>query len=135
MFSRITHLPLGVMAFCLIINILIASLWYQPFMLGKAWQNFTGQPIDGPPNPAKLIPAILGTVVYIFTLAILFQLIGIDSLGKGLLFTGFICLGIIAAVAIPIHLYDGFPLKQFIINFGLTLVNFLINGALLGRFS
>lgn len=116
---------------CIVINVIIAILWYMPFLFGKIWSGITNQSIDGPPDPKNLIIGIICGIIFVFTIAILLKSINVQSVGEGITFGLLIGIGIIASINLPVNIYNGQNLTLFFIDSGLSLFSIIINSIIL----
>ena len=111
---------------CVVLGIIISMVWYMPFAFGGIWSGITGQPVNGPPVPFKLIIGIISTVIVVFSIAVIFKLLKSESIFEGILIGIIIAIGIIAAVCLPINIYNGFDIRLYFIDTGLSVLNIII---------
>lgn len=122
-FSSINYYAIGL---CLVVSIIISMAWYSPLLFGKQWGELSGQSVGGPPNPGKLITGIICNLVFIITIAILIQLIGVQSVKSALIFSLIIGFGFMFTINLPVYLYNGLKMKLLFIDMGGTLFSIII---------
>ena len=125
------RLDAAAIGICLVLNVVLGTLWYQPFLFGRMYSELTGQPVDGPPNPKKLGTAVVCSLMTVLALAVLLSALGITAIPEALALSLLISIGFVVAVNLPIYLYDGHPLRLFMINSGLTVTGLMLNAVLL----
>ncbi len=113
----------------------IGMLWYGP-LFGKAWarmMRFTPQKMKSMcPGPAKSMS--LGFVTALITASVLdhvVALLGASTFGKGA-YVGFLMwVGFYATTQLGVFLWEGKPLKLWVLNTAASLVTLLVMGGIL----
>lgn len=129
-FPTMNWLPMLV---CLILNIVIGSLWYGPKTFFPVWWKAIGKDAKESPQgtPVTWILLILAGAVQIFFVALAVKVTKMDNALTGLL-TGFVIwLGFVASTSLTVNLFPG-RMKAWFIESGYHLINFLAFGAILG---
>ena len=127
--AQINYLAVLVTA---VVNILLGMLWYSPILFGNIWMKAIGK------TKEELGGAVVGYVFTIITalitavvLALFIGYAQADTILKGIQ-TGFwIWLGFVATTTLAGVLWEGQPLKVYLIYNGLQLVTFIVMGSIL----
>jgi hypothetical protein len=106
---------------CIVVNTFTAILWYSPLVFGKPWSKITGQSIEGAPEPKKLIPAVICTIIFVFTLAFLIDEFKIQYVSQAIVFAFIIGIGITATATLPMNMYNGNKIRLFLIDTGYSV--------------
>jgi hypothetical protein len=122
-FSSLNYYAIGL---CLIISVFISMIWYSPILFGKQWAVLTGQSIGGPPNPVKLLIGVICNLIFVFSITVLIQVLGIQGIMSVFVFSVVVGVGILFAVNLPVYLYNGLKMKLLIIDMGGTMLSILI---------
>jgi Protein of unknown function (DUF1761) len=111
----------------------LGAAWYSPALFVKPWMAALGLNPSGPKKglAAGMISSLIGDLLVAFVLAHFVLWSGAASFATGA-FVGFLCwLGFFAATQFPQGIYEGRPIKLFLINGGYWLVGLLVVGSLL----
>jgi hypothetical protein len=111
----------------------LGATWYSPALFAKPWMAALGIVPTGPKKglAVGMISSLIGDLLVAFALLHFVLWSGAATFGAGA-FVGFLCwLGFFAATQFPQGIYEGRPLKLFVINTGYWLVGLLIIGGLL----
>ncbi len=127
-FANLNYLAIGILV---LINVVLAMLWYSPIMFGKPWAAITGQSIIGPPDAKKILIGIITNAAIVLTIAILTNIIGINDLKNAFTFAGILSIGIVCSTILPIYVYNGYSIKLFIIDAGLAVSFIFISSIVL----
>jgi hypothetical protein len=118
---------------CAVIVWIIGALWYSPVLFAKPWVAIVGRQMGEKPKGVYvgMIGSLLGDLFLCFVLAHIIHWSGVEGwMGGGhiglLMWAGFN-----AAIMFPQSIYEGRPLKYFLINTGYWLVSLVIAGAIL----
>lgn len=103
----------------------------QALPVRAALGGITGQPMDGPPDPKKLMTGIVCAVILVFTLALLIKGLSVTTAGGALLFGVLAGIGIVGAVGLPVSLYNAQGVKLFFIDYGLSLFTIVMDSFIL----
>ncbi len=112
----------------------LGAVWYSPALFAKPWMALLGIT----PDPSKrkglvggMIASFIGDLILALVLSHFVIWSGASTIGWGA-FVGFVSwLGFIAAPNLPQGIYEGRPVRLFLINAGYWLVGLLVVGALL----
>ena len=130
-------------SYCSLINvwsILIASLvffvlgsiWYAPFLFGKAWLEESKVVPDKSKMAKLFISTFIITVFMVHALALLIGVTGAFSLIGGLKLGLLAGLGFTATSIGVTFMYEGRSIKLFLIDAGYHVVGLLASGAIIG---
>jgi Protein of unknown function (DUF1761) len=118
---------------CVVSNMIIGSIWYNPAVFYKTWQRGLGKTGTEGASPAPIMWGL--TIVAAFVEAIFVSML-VSFMGGTLaagLQTGFmVWLGFVATTSIVNHLFAGRPWVVWLIETGNHLVSLLAMGAILG---
>ncbi|HKF47490.1 MAG TPA: DUF1761 domain-containing protein [Terracidiphilus sp.] len=111
---------------------LLGALWYSPVLFGKHWAAIIGRPMGE--KPKGVVRGMIASFVGDLFLAFVFAHIILwsharptfDGIHIGIL----LWVGFVAAPLYPQSIYEGRPVKYFLINSVYWLAGFLIMGAL-----
>lgn len=126
-----TALNLLAIFICVILSNGLAMFWYSPMFLGKPYAAITGMKITGPPSPKKFAVGFGASIIFVLTIAIFVQLLGIHTMPMALTFGLLASFGILVAIILPIYAYNEFGIKLFLIDVGLSVVTTLMNAIIL----
>ena len=119
---------------CGVIVWIIGALWYSPLLFARPWVAIVGRKMGEKPTGVYkgMIGSLIGDLFLCFVLAHIIMWSGAQGwMGGahiGLLTWG----GFFLAVMYPQSIYEGRPLKYFLINCGYWLVSLVSVGAVLG---
>jgi hypothetical protein len=131
------HLPLTnpwAILVSAVIQWILGAVWYSPVLFAKPWMAM----LKITPDPDKrksmifgMISSFIGSLILSFVLWHMINWAGATSYAGGA-FVGFLnWLGFIAAPNFAQGIYEGRPVKLFLINSGYWLVGILVTGGLL----
>ena len=124
----------GALVLSLALNTALAILWYRPFLFGRRWAALTGRSVSAPPDPAKMAVGILCGALFVLAMAVLVEAMDLTRFVHALGLAGLVGLGLIAAIALPIALYNGFGMPLFLIDTGLSVAGALLTSVVLVSF-
>ena len=127
MLSIINEVNLLAVLICVVLNNIMAIVWYMPFLFGKAYSRCTGLPVGGPPSPVNLATGIICNIVMVVALTILIKALGITLIKDALIFSSLVGIGIITTVNLPINRFNRYPLGLFYIDSGMPFVAVIID--------
>jgi hypothetical protein len=111
----------------------LGPLWFSPVLFGKRWGDSVRASSLLPGSPALAMGTTLATTLAAaFAMALLFQVGGIDSTGRGLVAGALVGLGIVATSSLSDALFVGQVRLWWAIQAGYRIVAFLLLGAILG---
>ena len=118
-----------------IFTLAFGMLYYMPFAVGNAWMAALGTSVEeigarGNHKRAFAV-AISGTILSVVVVAILIQLIGAKSLVDGLVVGALTAVGLVLAPMATAYIFEGRPLKLYVINAVESTVSLLVIAALL----
>ncbi len=120
-----------------IASMIIGGLWYSPILFGNIWiklSGFTNKEKDKAKQRgmAKFyIIALIGSLVTSFVLAHFVKYMGITSIGGALQLAFWIWVGFIATVMLGTVIWEGKPVKLYLINAVYQLVSFSVAAVIL----
>lgn len=120
-----------------IVSMVIGGLWYSPILFGNIWMNLMKfNPKDMEKMKEKgmgkyYLTAFIGSLVTSFVLAIIVDYAGAVTVSDALMLGFLIWLGFIVTVALGSVLWEGKPIKVFLINVAHQLVHILIMSIIL----
>jgi hypothetical protein len=118
---------------CAVIVWIIGALWYSPVLFAKPWVAIVGRQMGEKPKGVYvgMIGSLLGDLFLCFVLAHIIHWSGAEGWLGGAHIGVLMWAGFNAAVMFPQSIYEGRPLKYFLINTGYWLVSLVIVGAIL----
>lgn len=110
-------------------------VWYGP-LLGKQWMKLVGKTEKDMKNNTSAMPKLYGAMVVLafvstYVLGTLLMGLHVTSVIAGAQVGLLIGIGLVASAALTSYLFEGRPMKLFLINYGYHIVVLTINGALL----
>jgi hypothetical protein len=111
----------------------LGAAWYSPALFAKPWMAALGIVPTGPKKglASGMISSLLGDLLLSFALLHIILWSGAVTFAAGA-FVGFLCwLGFFAATQFPQGVYEGRPVKLFLINSGYWLIGLLLAGGTL----
>jgi hypothetical protein len=120
-------------AVCAVIVWIIGALWYSPVLFAKPWVAIVGRQMSEKPKGVYvgMIGSLIGDLFLCFVLAHIVFWSGAEGWMGGAHIGLLMWAGFNAAVMFPQSIYEGRPLKYFLINTGYWLVSLVIAGAVL----
>ncbi|TXT54285.1 MAG: conserved membrane protein of unknown function [Promethearchaeota archaeon] len=118
---------------CIIIYWIIGALWFSPMLLGKAWSESLGKnPEELGPDIKQALGTLFTTIIEVFVLAFILDLIGTYDLLIGFLVGLVIGVGYVITTDLYDVLFEGKNFKTFIIDSGYHVLALSISGLILG---
>jgi hypothetical protein len=113
---------------------IIGALWYSPVLFAKPWVEIVGRQMGEKPKGVYrgMIGSLIGDLFLCFVLAHIIHWSGAEGWFGGAHIGLLMWAGFFVAVMYPQSIYEGRPLKYFLINSGYWLVSLVTAGALLG---
>jgi len=121
-----------------IINMIVGSAWYSPFLFSKQWMKITGRKMtDINKKAANKMYAItfITSLVLSYVLAHFLFYTNAHTAVDGVKTALWLWIGVVATTQIPNYLFEERPLKLFLINAGCYLVSLSIMGAVLASWA
>lgn len=111
----------------------LGAFWYSPVLFARPWVEILGRRAGEKPKGVAwgMIASFLGDLLLSLMLAHVVLWSGADSFGSGAFIGLIMWLGFFAATSYPQTIYEGRPLRYFLINNGYWLVGLLVVGGLL----
>lgn len=118
---------------CAVIVWMIGAAWYSPLLFAKPWVAIVGRQMGEKPKGVYkgMIGSLIGDILLCFVLAHVLIWSGAASWLDGAHIGVLTWLGFFAATMYPQSIYEGRPLKYFLINSGYWLVSLALVGAIL----
>lgn len=112
---------------------MLGALWYSPVLFAKPWVAIVGRQMGEKPKGVYvgMIGSLIGDLFLCFVLAHIIRWAGAEGWMGGAHIGLLMWAGFNAAVMFPQSIYEGRPLKYFLINTGYWLVSLVIVGAVL----
>lgn len=118
-------------------GIIIGSFWYSPLLFGNIWiklSKFTLKDMNAAKKKGMgktYLVAFIGSFVFAYVLAHFAKYIGALSVGDALQLGFWSWLGFIVPVQLGMVLWEGKPLKLYLINIAYHLVTLLVMSMIL----
>ncbi len=118
------------------LQMVLGFLWYSPMLFGNLWMKLCGmKPSDMDKHkgemPKSAVLGFLAAIVMVFILAQVIGYTGAKTLMDGVLSAFWMWLGFVATVLAGSVLWEGKPVKLYLLNAGYYLVTLGISGAVL----
>lgn len=128
------HVNFVAIAVSAVVVWIIGALWYSPVLFAKPWVAIVGRQMGEKPKGVYvgMIGSLIGDFLLCFVLAHILMWSGQHGWFGGAHMGVFVWMGFFAAVLYPQSIYEGRPLKYFLINSGYWLVSLAAAGAILG---
>lgn len=109
-------------------SMVIGFLWYSPVLFGNAWQKLMGwSEKQAKEKTAKMGPAylvaLIGALVTAYVLAHLVTYLDVKTWQDALMLAFWTWLGFIATTGLSMVLWEGKPIKLYLINVGYSLAD------------
>ena len=116
-----------------VVAYVIGALWYSPLLFGKMWMSLSKvDPKKMKMNPAPgYIIGFLTTLIMAYVLGFFLELSEAATAVDGLTTAFWIWLGFLATTMLGSVLWEGKPLKLYVLNAAHSLVSILIMGVVL----
>ena len=109
---------------------MFGMLYYMPFAVGNAWMaeiGTTAEEMAARGNHAlPIVVAIVGAILTVTVIAILVQLTGAESFVGGLIIGALVAVGLVLAPMATGYIFEGRPLKLYIINAAENTISLLV---------
>ena len=111
---------------------IIGSLWYSPMLFGGIWMKLSGIKMKNARKAKKkgmgkaYFLAFIGALIMACVLAHFLKYVGATGIGDALQLASWIWLGFIAPIQLGIVLWEGKPVKLYLINTLYYLVVFIV---------
>jgi len=118
-----------------LIQWIIGAIWYSPFLYGPQWNTVVTVPPERKKTRliAGMIVSFLGNLVTSMLLKHIIWWTGWGGLKRGVIVGCLLWAGFIVAPLAAQYIYEGRPLKLFVINTGYWLVALAASAAFLAR--
>lgn len=112
---------------------ILGALWYSPLLFAKPWVAIVGRQMGEKPKGVYrgMIGSLIGDFLLCFVLAHIILWSHMEGWFQGAHIGVLTWLGFFAAVMYPQSIYEGRPLKYFLINACYWLIGLAAAGALL----
>jgi len=111
---------------------MIGFIWYLPSVFGNVWMRALGKRMEELGNPrTSLTTALAMNVVSAVVLAMVFKMLGIETLFAGLHVAFILALGLVVSNQLMRDGFHGVPRKVSLINGANTAVTYLAMGTAL----
>ena len=123
-----------------IASMIVGALWYSPLLFGNLWaklSNFSKSDMEKAKKKgmgSSYFMAFIGSLVTAFVLAAFINLAGAESLRVALEIAFWLWLGFIATTTLSSVLWEGKPVKLYMLNNAHNLVSILIMAAIIASF-
>ena len=129
----IPMLPINITAVVVatIVSFIIGMVWYGP-LFGKSWAKMSGVDMKQRKGMAKKsIAMLISLFILNYVLANTMKFVGAASIGEGLLAAFMTWLGYIATVLIGMVIWEGKPVKLYLIHSAHYLALLLLASAII----
>jgi Protein of unknown function (DUF1761) len=118
---------------CAVIVWVIGAAWYSPLLFAKPWVAIVGRKMGEKPKGVYtgMIGSLIGDLLLCFVLAHIVIWSGAGSWMDGMHIGLLMWAGFFAATMFPQTIYEGRPMRYFLINAGYWLVSLVAVGAVL----
>ena len=117
-----------------VVRFAIGGVWFAPFAFGPAWGRMVG--IEAEAAKARMGRAMAVDFVTGFllawVLANLLQFLGVNRVVSGARVSFFLWFGFIAMPFLSATMYEGRPMKLFVITAGFWFASIVVMGGLIG---
>lgn len=114
-----------------IVGYVIGMAWYSPSLFGKMWMNLANIKPDKKGMTNKMIAGFVGTLVMSFVLAHFIVFTGVSAIMDVAMLGFLLWLGFLATTMLGMVLWEGKPVKLYILNTVHYLVVLIVMGAIL----
>ena len=120
-----------------VVGMALGALWYSPVLFGKTWMSLTGLSEETLTKAKEkgmaksYLIGFIGTLIMSYVLAHITSYASATTFLEGSLAGFWIWLGFIAPVALGTVLWEGKPVKLYILNTSYYLVALVLMGAIL----
>ena len=109
----------------------IGGIWYGP-LFGNAWMSALGKsPDDIQPSPTPFVISFFTALITAIVLAVLINVLGISTLGGGVMIGLLIGVGFIATAMASDSAFCGWGVKLWLIQSGYRVLYSVVMGAIL----
>lgn len=113
-----------------IVSMVIGAVWYSPLVFGKIWMKLSGVMPKGGAVKSYLIGGI-STLVTSYVLAHFIHFAEATTVVQGITAGFWLWLGFIATTTLSSVIWEGKPVKLYILNNAYSLVSLIVMGAIL----
>ena len=111
-----------------VLNMILGMLWYGP-LFGKLWlKTIDKNKDDIQGSPLMYVGSFIAALVAALTLSLVIQAFGSTGFFDGLLIGVVVWLGFVATVTLTYSIFEGPPLRVWLIFIGYQLVIFAVEG-------
>ena len=111
---------------------IIGMVWYSPKVFGKIWMKLAN--VKKPESDSKsMLLAFFSTLLSAFVLSLLIAYLGF-GVAEALILAFLLWLGFIATTTLGNFLWEGKPIKLYLLNNGYSLLNLLVMSAIIAAF-
>ena len=120
-----------------VVSMMLGALWYSPLLFGKEWMKLMGideKKMKGMKKKGvakSYILGFIGNLITTFVLAHFVRYTGAESFIDGMQTALLIWIGFVATVMLGTILWEGKPVRLYLINSAYYLVMLLIAGGIL----
>ena len=120
-----------------IIGMVIGALWYSPLLFGKVWMNlsgFTDKKMQEMKKKGMAVPYILNfisTLILSYVLALFISASQAVTIMQGAIVGFFVWIGFMATLMLNSVLWEGKPVKLYILNIAYHLITVIIMSIIL----
>ena len=120
-----------------IIGMVIGALWYSPLLFGKVWMNlsgFTDKKMQEMKKKGMAVPYILNfisTLILSYVLALFISASQAVTIMQGAIVGFFVWIGFMATLMLNSVLWEGKPVKLYILNIAYHLITVIIMSVIL----
>ena len=118
---------------CVVVYMIIGSLWYSPILFVKPWMKLLGNKKQGNMSdlPKLLVVSFIAGLLMAYVLSVIMAAMHPASIWYGAVGGFWTWLGFIATYSLVNILYEGRPLQLFYINSGYYLVSLILMGMII----
>ena len=115
-----------------VFNFILGGLWFSPPLFGKIWVKLIDKKQEELMSPAKAMSlSVITTLIMTYFLAYFIALIGTQTFAGGMTIGAFLWIGFTAAPSMNNVIFEGKPLKLYIIHASYYLVCLIVSGGIL----
>ena len=120
-----------------IVGMVIGALWYSPILFGKVWMNlsgFTDKKMQEMKKKGMAVPYILNFIFILilsYVLALFINASQAVTIMQGAIVGFFVWIGFMATLMLNSVLWEGKPVKLYILNIAYHLITVIIMSIIL----
>lgn len=110
-------------------QMVVGSVWYSPVLFGRTWMKAVGKTETEIKKSAKggaYFWAFIASLVTAYVLAFAVQVVEATTITDAILLGFWLWLGFVVTTSAGVQIFEGRPLKLFILNTGYYLVSLII---------